>query len=164
MSYIARRPAKGLPPSDVIEHDLALHSVVSALEFPAPEAPWLSRDVTREDWRVFTEQLGLRSGAGSALASDTPAESDAARHRRINYVVEEWNVEFFKPRGLKVTPVFEDTTKDKKEDSKGNGFVFGFKAGNTIIGISSGLQANGYGLRLPGNVLVGVAKLEEKKT
>ncbi len=157
MTYIAKRPAPGSPPPEVAEYNLPLFSGGVSLRFPTPEHLWMSRDVDHEDWSVFSEQLGLKSAAAD---SATPTgESDAARQRRINYVVDEWNAEFFKPRGLVVTPVFHEG-KPERKDTKG----FGFKAGNAFVGLSLPPHSDGFGLRLPGGILLGVANTKEKES
>ena len=156
MTYIAKRPASGDPPADIVEHTLPLHSASATLPFPTLETLWEARDVSREDWRVFQEQLGPHEPANGA----EKAENVAAHYRRINYVVEEWNTEFFAPRGLRVSPVF---SKDEKKGSRsGSPKGFGFKAGNAFIGVSVS-KAGGYGLKLPGGILLGVATGKDKE-
>lgn len=159
MTYIVKHPARGPPPADIVEYDLPLFSTGTPLRFPTPEHVWTSRDVDHEDWSAFSEQLGLRDTADEDPDLARPAgESDAARRRRINYVVDEWNAEFFRPRGLRVHPVF-DEGMPAESDAKG----FGFKAGNSFVGVSLPPHSNGYGLRLPGGILIGVASTKDKE-
>jgi hypothetical protein len=150
MEYISKRPAPATAPANTIEHTAALSSPTAPLPFPSPEALWETRDVTREDWRIFSEQLHPRSTQPPDKTTTADSESDAAFRRRVNYIVEEWNAEFFKPRGLRVKIDFEE----KKARGGPNGL--GFKLGNTFVGISTS-NSGGVGLKLPGGVLLGVA-------
>jgi len=175
MTYIIKRAARGPPPADVVEHRLVLFaSSGDPLAFPTPESLWTTRDVDREDWGVFVDQIG-------DVLNDTPAadpanpfssrdgESDTARRQRVNAIVEEWNAGFFRHRGFRIIPVFgDDKRKDaakqagEKTETKG---ILGFKAGGSFVGVS---LANGFGLRLPGGILLGVStgkssKEEEQK-
>ncbi|KAK0657982.1 hypothetical protein B0T16DRAFT_453393 [Cercophora newfieldiana] len=160
MEYISKRPAApATPPASTIEYTVALSSPTAPIPFPTPSAPWETRDVSPEDWHVFSEQLRPQA-TGSAKPAADASGSDAAFRRRANYVAEEWNAEFFKPRGLRVKVVFGDEEK-AEVSTKG----FGFKVGNTFVGLSTAGQG-GVGLKLPGGVLLGVAtadKAEGKK-
>ncbi|KAK0631317.1 hypothetical protein B0T14DRAFT_1402 [Immersiella caudata] len=160
MEYISKRPAPTMAPGNVIEHTVALSSSIAPIPFPSPEAPWQTRDVSHEDWRVFSEQLLPKSTQSLDKPTATDGESEAAFQRCINCVVEEWNAKFFKPRGLRVKIDFGE----KKAEDGPHGL--GFKWGNTFVGISK--NSGGVGLMLPGGVLVGVATKnkaqgEEKK-
>ncbi|KAK4444146.1 hypothetical protein QBC34DRAFT_188082 [Podospora aff. communis PSN243] len=158
MEYISKRRAPATAPTNTIEHTVALSSPTARIPFPTPEALWESRDVTREDWRVFSEQLHPQ-GTQTADQAAADGESDAAFQRRVKYVVEEWNAEFFKPRCLRVKIDFGE----KKAEGGPKGL--GFKVGNAFVGISTS-NSGGVGLKLPGGVLLGVAtgnKTEEKK-
>ncbi|KAH8881830.1 hypothetical protein GQ53DRAFT_466887 [Thozetella sp. PMI_491] len=140
MAYITCRPPPAKSPTDTIVFNLPVTATTTTVRFPEPELVWMHRDVDKRDWNTFIKQLGLQSG---------PAESDGARRRRIDYVVREWNDEFFKPRGLRVQPSFGDGTE--VNPNKG----FGFKAGNSFVGFAP--HSSGFGLRLPGGMLLGVA-------
>ena len=156
LTYIAKRPASKASPADIVEYTLPLHSPPATLPFPTPETLWEARDVSREDWGIFQEQLGLHEPATDAKK----AENVAARQRRVKYAVEEWNAEFFAPRGLRVRPVF---SKDEEKGSvSGSPKGFGFKAGNAFIGVSVS-KAGGYGLKLPGGILLGVTTGKDKE-
>ncbi|KAK0702135.1 hypothetical protein B0H67DRAFT_687943 [Lasiosphaeris hirsuta] len=151
MTYIVKRPARGPAPADIVEHTLPLFSPGASLHFPTPETLWISRDVEHEDWSVFLEQLGLR---------ETTDESDAARQSRVDHVVGEWNARFFKPRGLRIKPAFDE---GPGESDRGATEGLGFKVGNSFVGISLPPHSNGFGLRLPGGILLGVAVGKNKE-
>jgi len=157
MEYISKRPAPGALPTNTIEHSLPLSSPTSSLSFPKPEASWAGRDVSPEDWRAFTEQLRPQ---GPNNKNADVAENEGAYRRRSNYVVEEWNAEFFKPRGLRVNPVFEEKATEKVAESGPKGLRF--KVGNTFVGLATSPGTGGFGLKLPGGVLLGVATEKNK--
>ncbi len=78
--------------------------------------------------------------------------------------MKEWNVNFFNFRGFHIPPVFDGgwhSSEDHPTGGDGNGF--GFQVGKTFIGVSTGVKASGFGLKLPGGVLFGVATNQGEK-
>ena len=127
MSYIASRPAPSNPPSS----NKNVHKLSRAsLSYPAAFA---QHDVTLQDWQTFLQNL--------ALPEDKPSK---AAERQLNFVLAEWNDEFFAPRGVKVELAAEPG------DARG----VGFKLGNTFVG-ASWSDAGGYGLKI-GDTVLGV--------
>jgi hypothetical protein len=108
---------------------------------------------------------------GESQASGATQETEAARRRRINHLVAEWNDEFFQPRGLKVQPQFDSTDSTKAESSShGSGFVsgkegFGFKVGDSLIGVGLSVpsDASSYGIRL-GKFVLGVSERQQSSS
>ncbi|KAK1757173.1 hypothetical protein QBC47DRAFT_444083 [Echria macrotheca] len=168
MEYIIKRPASRPPPADVVEYRLPIYSPEQALAFPFPESLWTRRDVDQEDWSVFTRQLGLsaapaNNGSRSIYAGGGGRSDAAARQRRrIHHVVKEWNDEFFRLRGIKIIPVFDETDEERKDARAAAGERqsrgLGFRLGRLHIGLWAGRNANGYGIRFPGDVLLGVSQ------
>ncbi|KAH8882989.1 hypothetical protein GQ53DRAFT_753276 [Thozetella sp. PMI_491] len=146
-AYIQTRPVQGNPRTELIEHKLPLIAADSKLPFPEPEQAWLGRDVTHHDWDTFVSQLG------PIPHGDDTTEAKSSFQTRAKGIVGEWNDGFFNPRGLNVEPVFAGAS-----ESKG----FGFKLGNSFVGVSLGENAHGVGLKLPG-VLVGISSASEDK-
>ena len=142
------------------------------LHFPRPEEVWLSRDVDHADWSVFRSQVAgsprtdLPSSQPTATFDERQLEEDQSAERdRMVGVISEWNRDFFVPRGLKVLPIFDgDATctedENPKSDSPTGGSNtnrgFGFKLGNSMVGVSLPPNSHGYGIRV-GGVLIGVS-------
>ena len=180
-SYLSTRPAPTTRAGRTVVHNFVITpgTAASALQFPKPEQVWMSRDVDREDWKTFLNYLipkrpvrnasafqgdfNIQDGAESQN-SGVIQETEAARRRRINHLVAEWNDEFFQPRGLKVQPQFDPADAPIAESSKqGSGFIsgkegFGFKVGGSLVGIGLSVPSNSssFGIRL-GNVVLGVS-------
>lgn len=145
--YLASRaPLPFSPPSEILNY--TLDCSLNPAPFPSPENAWLARDINHQDWNSFLAQL----------SSDSKWSTDENSQRAAN-VVAEWNDKFFGPRHCRVDITIMPQQGGNggaagAEETKFEGL--GFKVGNSFIGVSTGKDVAGIGLKLPG-VLLGVA-------
>jgi len=124
-AYFDTRPAPDVVPAQLIEHTLTVTASSTPEDFPITDFP--SRDVTQQDWRTFLNFLlpdhtarrneavadrKLRAeGSDASTSGDAEAQISAIRSENgstgqsrqdIERTVEEWNVWFFSPRGVRI--------------------------------------------------------------
>jgi hypothetical protein len=145
--YISSRPAPAPHPSDTITYKLDVMSP----NFPTPEGAWLNRDVQQRDWDTFVGQLHRPAAE---------KETEAQRRRRIDYVISEWNDEFFAPRGCRIEAQAGPSLQIQTEQAAGETAAgrsktkgWGIDIGNSFIGIALPPDSGGFGLRIGGGLL-----------
>lgn len=118
VSYFAERPPPKAAPEkrETLIHHMTIYARTQAKDFPRRPRCWSSRtdEIEQCDWDIFLRylfppHLGLASASNDLSRrvraeierdrKDRAQETDSERRARIEMVIDEWNKDFFGPRG-----------------------------------------------------------------
>ncbi|KAL1973072.1 hypothetical protein VTN31DRAFT_6614 [Thermomyces dupontii] len=118
VSYFAERPPPREAPEkrETLVHHMTIYARTQAKDFPRRPRCWSSRtdEIEQHDWDTFLKylfppHLGLAATSNDLNRrvraeigrdrKDRAQETDSERRARIEMVIDEWNQDFFGPRG-----------------------------------------------------------------
>jgi hypothetical protein len=106
-------------PEETLTYHFDLNPKTNTASIPFPTL-WLSRDVDIKDWVTFLACLPEQHGGVAKSGEFDRYVDEISWRRKITHVVEEWNKNFFGPRGLHVVPDLSVGTGAKGSQGTGS--------------------------------------------